>query len=62
MIGSSIHEVKKIEITKARPLSPNDDFNKYVRDINIRFENNLLFQITLFADSEHKLKILKKEI
>ena len=63
MIGSGIHDVEKLEITKVRQLYPEKDGACWVRDLNIRFLNTKeLFQITLYADSKHKLKILKREL
>ena len=66
MISTSIHDVKKIWVTKSRRVFPKDHkIKSWVRDIRIQFGDddtvNERVEITLYATSKGKIEIKRGE-
>lgn len=66
MISTSIHDVKKIWVTKSRRVWPKKSkIKSWVRDIRIQFGDddsvNERVEITLYATSKGKIEIKRGE-
>ena len=65
MISQSIHDIKKIWVTKSRRVFPKENkIKSWVRDIRIQFGDdpvNERFELSLYSNSKGKITIKHEE-